>query len=313
MASSKLRCREFVVALVLSVPLTIAFFYLTFEIPAILDKMLAEYFPEAFLDIEMIEKMLGTLRPIGYTALIMTVLLIFLGFAIKRTALAFLGSAVLYIPTFSYFASAMFFLTGLGILRSLWLPILEYSPAVLKLGCIAYLPFAVIPNAPLIGIAIVFIGLLIFTFGVITWLYGRFRNYELIDFWIYKYSRHPQYLGFIIWSYGLLIYVSYKPYVRGALNIPPALIWLITTMIVIGVALIEEIEMVKRYGERYKEYSRTTPFMIPLPKPLAKLITLPMRIVIGHPKNTKDVIVAIALYIIILILLSYGITIILGA
>lgn len=289
----------------LSALFTIVIFYLTFELPAFLDKVLHQYFPEVFYDVEAIEKLLSTLRPVGYVALTATITLIALGFITRKGFLTFLGSLALYIPTFGYFAFAMFFLTGLGALRALWLPILELSPSILKLGCIAYLPLLVIPHAPLVGMAITFIGLLVFSLGTTTWLYGRFRGYELVDFWIYKYSRHPQYLGFILWSYGLLIFVSYKTYIRGAFATPPALIWLVSTMIVIGVALFEELEMTKKHGEKYEEYRRKAPFMIPLPKLLTSIITLPVRNLGGYPKNMKDVTAIVALYTAILVVISY--------
>ncbi|MEM4977385.1 MAG: hypothetical protein QXT64_08685, partial [Desulfurococcaceae archaeon] len=93
------------------------------------------------------------------------------------------------IPTFGYFAHAMFFLTGLGVLRTLWLPLLELSPSTLKLGCVVYLPFSYVPHAPLVGLVTAFIGLFVFLLGVTTWLYGRFEGYEIMDIWIYKYSR----------------------------------------------------------------------------------------------------------------------------
>lgn len=311
MAFDRLHRREFTLAFTLSALLTFALFYSTFEVPVILDKILVEYFPEVFFNVEAIERMLSILRPIGYMAFTVVVILIVLGFIAKKISLTFLGSVALYIPIFSYFAFAMFFLTGLGVLRSLWLPIIEFSPSILKLGSIAYLPFSIIPYAPTVGMVIVFIGLSISSFSTTTWLYGKFRSYELIDFWIYRYSRHPQYLGYIIWSYGLLVFVSYKTYVRGAFTTPPALLWLITAMIVIGVALLEEVEMIKKYGERYEEYRRRTPFMIPIPKLLTKIITLPMKIFGEQLKNTKEIVAAIILYTAIIIAISYITTLIL--
>ncbi|MEM1747407.1 MAG: isoprenylcysteine carboxylmethyltransferase family protein, partial [Sulfolobales archaeon] len=216
----------FVLALVLSTVLTVALFYTTFEVPVLLDKVLHQYFPEVFYDVEAVESVLSVLRPVGYATLAIITALIILGFTIKKSILASLGSLVLYIPTFGYFAYAMFFLTGIGVLRVLWLPLLELSPSTLKLGCIVYLPFSYVPHAPLLGLIITSTGLFVFLLGVTTWLYGKFKGYEIVDFWIYKYSRHPQYLGFILWSLGLLVFVSNKVYVRGAFTIPPALIWL---------------------------------------------------------------------------------------
>jgi len=305
MLSSSLRGKEFTFTLILSAVFTVALFYSTFEAPIFLDKVLHQYFPEVFYDVEAIERVLSILRPVGYTTLAITIVLILLGFMIKKGILASLGSLVLYIPTFGYFAYAMFFLTGLGVLRTLWLPLLELSPMTLKLGCVVYLPFSVVPHAPLVGLVITFIGLFVFLLGVTTWLYGRFKGYEIIDFWIYRYSRHPQYLGFILWSYGLLIFVSNKAYVRGAFTTPPALIWLISTILVIEIALTEELEMKKKYGEKYEEYCRKTPFMIPLPGILTRAIKTPLKLIGGYLRSVREIAFAITLYTTIFIAVSY--------
>ncbi|MEM4570832.1 MAG: DUF1295 domain-containing protein [Desulfurococcaceae archaeon] len=305
MSSSNLHRKEFAFALVLSAVFTVALFYSTLEAPVLLDKVLHQYFPEVFYDVEATERALSVLRPIGYPALAITIALILLGFAIKKGVLASLGSLVLYIPTFGYFAYAMFFLTGLGVLRALWLPLLELSPSTLKLGCIVYLPFSYVPQAPLVGLVITFIGLFVFLLGVTTWLYGRFKGYEIVDFWVYRHSRHPQYLGFILWSYGLLIFVSNKVYVRGAFTTPPALIWLTSSMLVIGIALFEELEMRKRYGVRYEEYCKKTPFMVPLPGILTRAIKTPLRFAGGYLRSMRGIALAITPYTAILIAISY--------
>ncbi|MEM3988675.1 MAG: DUF1295 domain-containing protein [Sulfolobales archaeon] len=297
--------KEFAFALVLSTVFTVALFYTTFEVPVLLDKVLHEYFPEVFYDVEAIESALSVLRPVGYAALAVTIVLIILGFMVKKSTLASLGSLLLYIPTFGYFAYAMFFLTGLGVLRALWLPLIELSPSTLKLGCVAYLPFSHVPHALLLGLIITFTGLFVFLLGVTSWLYGKFKGYEIVDFWIYKYSRHPQYLGFILWSYGLLVFVSNKVYVRGAFTTPPALIWLISTMLVVGAALTEELEMRRKHGEKYEEYCRKTPFMILLPGVLSRAIRAPLKLTGGYPRSTREIAFALTLYTAVLIAVSY--------
>ncbi|MEM3984335.1 MAG: DUF1295 domain-containing protein [Sulfolobales archaeon] len=284
---------------------TVALFYTTLEAPVLLDRVLHQYFPEVFYDVEAIERVLSILRPVGYTTLAITIVLILLGFMIKKGILASLGSLVLYISTFGYFAYAMFFLTGIGVLRTLWLPLIELSASTLKLGCVVYLPFSYVPHAPLVGLVITFIGLFVFLLGVTTWLYGRFKGYEIVDFWIYRYSRHPQYLGFILWSYGLLVFVSNKVYVRGAFTTPPALIWLVSTMLVVGAALIEELEMKKKYGEKYEEYCGKTPFMIPLPGILSRAVKEPLKLTGGYPRSTRGIAFALILYTAVLITVSY--------
>ncbi|MEM1795730.1 MAG: DUF1295 domain-containing protein [Sulfolobales archaeon] len=295
----------FVLALVLSTVLTVALFYTTFEVPVLLDKVLHQYFPEVFYDVEAVESVLSVLRPVGYATLAIITALIILGFTIKKSILASLGSLVLYIPTFGYFAYAMFFLTGIGVLRVLWLPLLELSPSTLKLGCIVYLPFSYVPHAPLLGLIITSTGLFVFLLGVTTWLYGKFKGYEIVDFWIYKYSRHPQYLGFILWSLGLLVFVSNKVYVRGAFTIPPALIWLISSMLVVGIALVEELEMRRKYGDKCEEYCRKTPFMISLPGVLSRAIRAPLKLTGGYPRSTREIAFTLTLHTAVFITISY--------
>jgi len=85
----------------------------------------------------------------------------------------------------------------------------------LKLGDIVILPILILKlipcsNAILISISLlsIFLGLLIFSLGIVTWIYGKFNGFKVIDFWIYKYSKHPQYLGYLLWSCGLLLITS---------------------------------------------------------------------------------------------------------
>jgi hypothetical protein len=78
--------RELVLALILSILLTITLFYSTFEVPRVLDKVLQQYFPEVFWDVEAREEMLGALRPIGYAAFAATIVLIALASSPRRSS-----------------------------------------------------------------------------------------------------------------------------------------------------------------------------------------------------------------------------------
>lgn len=313
---SDIDASKFIIAIILSLLFTVTLFYLTFEVPHLLDNLLHSYYPDVFWEPELREQILNNLRPYGYLTLIITFMLIVLGFIVKKNYLSTLGSIAIYLPIFGYFAFAMFFLAGIGVLRILWLPLLEFSPNTLKLGHIVLLPFLILKFLPdeyfwygiiqLIGIFTIGLGLLIFSLGVITWFYGRFRRYKLINFWIYRYSRHPQYLGFLLWSYGLLLFIYFKPYVKGAFTISPTLPWLISSMIVIGVALDEEIEIKRKYDEEYINYCKKVPFMIPLPKLLSDIITKPSNLFIkGSPRDRKDIVTILIIYLLILIILSF--------
>lgn len=303
-----LRRVDFFVAAFLSILFAVALLYATLDIPMIINGWMLKAFPDHWMvgNAEVAE-VLEVLRPVGYIAFIVTLVLIILGFAVRNRWLGALGSIAFYLPTFGYFAFTMFFLAGIGVLRVLWLPLLDLSPNVLRLGEIVYLPcmafgFLLIPASCVIMV----IGLTLFALSVFTWLYSKFKGLEIADFWLYKYSRHPQYLGFLVWSYGLMLLASYVNASRAGHVPAPSFPWLISALAIVGVALHEEQTMIKKHGDKYKKYMEKTPFMIPLPKKLSTIITAPARMAIkkNWPENRKQTLSILLIYFCILVLSS---------
>ena len=273
----------------------------------LMDVWLLGVFPDYWMVGDEAARALDVLRPFGYISFLVTMLLIILGFVFKVRGLSTFGSVALYLPTFGYFAFTMFFLAGIGVLRVLWLPLFDLSPNVLRLGEIVYLPFIAFGFSTVpASFAIMFVGLLVFTLGIFSWLYSKFKGIEIVDFWIYRYSRHPQYLGFLIWSYGLMLLAGFVGAPKGGYVPPPSLPWLISAMAIVGTALHEEQIMVKKHGDKYKKYMENTPFMLPLPKKLSAIITTPAKIVIKKnlPENRKQIFTTVFIYFCILVLLS---------
>ena len=299
----------------LAIVFTLALTFATVEVPRAISYILSAYFPDFGFEFELIEEFMRHVRPIGYACLVVVIAIIIVGFMTGRRSLSSLGSIAFFLPTFGYFALSMFFLAGVGILRVLWIPFWDSSTNLLKLGDIVYLPYMtlVYPFALIevdIRTSLAFLaigsGLLTFFLGTIAWFYGKFEKREIIDFWIYNYSRHPQYLGFLIWSYGVMLLATLSPFPRGGYNPGPSLPWLISALIVICVALTEEIEMTKKYCERYSKYQGSAPFMLPLPKFISSVMTAPIRILFKKnlPENGKEVICTFVVYSVILVLLS---------
>jgi len=71
-------------AIVLSIIFTVALFYSTFTLPLTLDKWLRNYYPDVFWHLELREHILSSLRPYGYLALILTIVLILVDFIARR-------------------------------------------------------------------------------------------------------------------------------------------------------------------------------------------------------------------------------------
>lgn len=149
-------------------------------------------------------------------------------------------------------------------------------------------------------------GILVFTIGTFTWFYGKIKKKKIFKFWIYKYSRHPQYLGFLVWSYGFMLLAYFQPVPFGGQNPGASFPWLVSAILIICVALFEEIKMSKLAGKEYSEYRENSPFMLPLPKTLSKLITAPNRLFLkkNFPDRKREVFYTFLTYVVVLVLLS---------
>jgi protein-S-isoprenylcysteine O-methyltransferase Ste14 len=252
-------------------------------------------------------------RAIGWACVALIVLLALVGLVTGKRGLASLGSIGFILPIYAYFVMHMSFLAGLGILTSLWLP---FWGDLVKLGDIAYLPYILLVYPfSLFGLdirrflagAFASLGLLVFVLGVLAWFYARFQKKGTADFWIYRFTRHPQYLGWILWSYGLMLSVSQR---RDTLlqdtNPGASLPWMISTLIIVCIALSEEVRMRREHGTEYERYASRAPFMVPLPRFLARLISAPFRLVLRKdwPTTGWDLVWTFAIYLAVVVVLS---------
>jgi protein-S-isoprenylcysteine O-methyltransferase Ste14 len=252
-------------------------------------------------------------RAIGYACVALLVLLSLVGVIGGRRGLASLGSLGFILPIYAYFIMHMSFLAGLQVLTALWLP---FWGDLVKLGDIAYLPYMILVYPfSLVGVDVrhflastfASVGLLIFVLGVLAWFYARFQKRGTADFWIYRFTRHPQYLGWIILSYGLMLRVSLRhDTLLQHTNPGASLPWVLSTLIIVCIALSEESHMRRLHGGEYEQYSNQAPFMLPLPGWLSRAISVPFRLVLKkeRPQTGWDLILAFAIYLALIVVLS---------
>ncbi len=118
-------------------------------------------------------------------------------------------------------------------------------------------------------IYIVLFGLTLFIFSLI---YQLTHRKQLIRTGPYKYLRHPQYIAFIIMTFGMtLIAFQTSPIFNfnlGYLNGYTVLlyIWIGEVLAYIVLAKIEEIALKAKYGDKFLEYANDVAFMIPFLK-----------------------------------------------
>lgn len=268
------------------------------------------------------------LRPIGYACLAVVLALIVLGLIAERRGLATAGALLFFLPVFGHFAVQMFFLAGLGVLRTIWLPLLDGAHRLtgdpefwlFGLGDVALLPYKVIVSMGVwlhLDLRVVLpyvtmcLGLLLFILGVLAWFRARRLGLALARSSVYRVSRHPQYLGWIVWSYGLLLYLlrhGEGAHFQIGWGIPDSLPWLVSAMVVVGVALLEEIGMRRELGDEYAAYAAHTPFLLPLPAIVTKLVVLPMRLVLRkqRPETGAEVAAVVSLYLALSMLASWS-------
>ena len=103
-----------------------------------------------------------------------------------------------------------------------------------------------------------------------------------------------------------MLQASLVPFPYGGSNPGAGLPWLTSSLIVVCIALAEEIKMGQRDKDTYLKYKGSTPFMFPVSRLVASIVAFPIKIVLGktQPENRKEIIGTFAIYFVIFILLS---------
>ncbi len=255
------------------------------------------------------------LRWIGYASIFIIIFFIAFGFLTKRSGWAWAGAFVLFIPVFGQFALSMFFLAGLGMLRVIWLPFMDISFAILQLGNVVLLPYWILMRAAgllnwnahiFISYCFMLSGAFLFVWGVLVWLQNRFGEKGFASGNIYKLSRHPQYAGWIIWSYGIMLFSLNLNTMKKSWGLSSSLPWLLASMVIVGICFIEEIKMKEKYGDEYEKYRKRTSFLVPVPKLIKSFINIPAKLFLKEefPSTKMQAAGVTSLYTAILILLS---------
>ncbi len=102
--------------------------------------------------------------------------------------------------------------------------------------------------------AVIFFGLFLMSKG---WSRIHSANGEMVTDGIYRYVRHPQYLGLIVITVGLLI--QWPTIITLAM-------WPVLVVMYYRLAKREEKEAIEAFGERYEEYRNRTPMFLPVMK-----------------------------------------------
>jgi len=92
---------------------------------------------------------------------------------------------------------------------------------------------------------------------VLGWREVHSAQQELVTTGLYAYVRHPQYLGFITLTLGMIVQWA---------TLPTLLMWPLLVILYYQLAKQEEKEMEAKFGEKYRKYKSKVPMMLPLRK-----------------------------------------------
>lgn len=170
-------------------------------------------------------------------------------------------------------------------ISSLFIPIFQYVPCltiwkgIMSVPLITYLIFF-FQNPKILstdyhflfhnhGIYFIIFGFWLFVYSLIFQLTHR---KQLIRTGPYKYMRHPQYLAFILMTFGMTLIVfqttpviDFNPFQLNDYTVI-FYIWIgeVLTYIILG--KIEDIELKVKYGDKFIEYRNAVSFMFPTVK-----------------------------------------------
>jgi len=119
------------------------------------------------------------------------------------------------------------------------------------------------PIAALLWIELVIFicGFGLFLHGFIHLVKAKKEKIDIVQTGLYKYIRHPQNLGIIIFSFPFCLYVPF--FGDTGLKVGDIFSWTLFFLLIIIYSDIEEIHMVKRYLNDYRLYRSNTGFYIP--------------------------------------------------
>jgi len=112
-----------------------------------------------------------------------------------------------------------------------------------------------------IELVIFICGFVLFLHGLIHLVKAKKKKITIVQTGLYKYIRHPQNLGIIIFSFPFCLYVPFLGDI--GLKVGDIFSWMLFFLLIIIYSDIEEIRMVKKYPDDYSLYRSNTGFFIP--------------------------------------------------
>jgi protein-S-isoprenylcysteine O-methyltransferase Ste14 len=207
----------------------------------------------------------------------------------KRTLLASFLFYFLIAFEFSYMAGpfAAFFYSAYGPVLNFFndIPVLAWLDRFFLPHSLSETSSTFINSFHIIGPVLAIGGFLAFCIGACKVYYSKLKKKGAVTNGIYRYIRHPQYISFIICSFGLLL--MWPRYIVAIMFVKMVFVYYF-------LAKIEERECTGKFGESYIEYKNKTNMFLPFKVKAFEKIQLPKT-------NMKKALALISIYILSLL------------
>jgi len=192
---------------------------------------------------------------LGLVATASALLPLFLEFKLSKS-ITFIGW-VFYFPVLFNTLIPMFilFFSVIGVFYTPWLMLMELDFANRIVNGIIYLPDENIRLiVDILGYVFIAVGLLFYSLSLYQLLPHTGRRRELLTKGLYGVTRHPQYFGILLWTFG---------FAALGWRLINYLMWLTLCCSYLLLAEYEEVELEKTFGQDYLQYKSRVPFIIP--------------------------------------------------
>lgn len=228
---------------------------------------------------------------LGLAATASALFSVFIEFRLSSSA-AFIGW-VLYFPVLFNILIPMFilFFSVIGVFYTPWLTFTQFDFANVLINGIIRFPnenFHTVIDV--LGYILVAVGLVIYSLSLYQLMAHARKGRTLLTRGLYGVTRHPQYLGIFLWTFGFAMLgwrlINY-------------LMWLTLCYSYMLLAECEDAELEKTFGQEYLQYKGKVPFIIPY---LRLKRAIPQRIA---SKLETRVLVYTLIYALLLIVFYY--------
>jgi protein-S-isoprenylcysteine O-methyltransferase Ste14 len=118
-----------------------------------------------------------------------------------------------------------------------------------------------------VGRIIAFVGVAVLLLAAAQFLWSRYKGVKIIQSGLYSRVRHPQFTGIILITVGLTVMIATWGEYYPRSKFQDMTVWLLQVFGYIAIAKYEDWNLLKTFGDSYRQYQQKVPFLFPIRNP----------------------------------------------